>query len=94
VQGLREEIHPEKMTEDWILEEILQHQDFPLTLWNMEKIRDLRILLESSQNELTKLENKPTGNEDLILQERIILEGTRKEIQGLERKAFYWELEG
>ena len=89
---MREEIYTKKkkMIKNWISEEILQHQDFPLTLRNMERIKDLRILLESTQSRLSKLEKD--GKEDLITQERIILEGTRKEIRRLEREALHSEL--
>jgi len=80
------------MNTNWEYEEILQHQDFPSTLRYMERIKDLKILLESTKNRLTRLEKDPSRKEDLIVQERIILEGTRKEIRRLEKKAFYLEL--
>jgi hypothetical protein len=80
------------MNEDWISEAIPQYQDFSLTLGNMERIKDLRILLKSTQKILTTLEKNPIGNIDLILQERVILEGAQKEIERLKRKAFHLEL--
>ena len=80
------------MNKDWEHEEKTQHQDFPSTLRYMERIKDLKILLESTKNRLNQLEKDPTKEEDLILQERIILEGTTKEIQRMEKKTFYLEL--
>ena len=80
------------MNTNWEEEEILEHQDFPSTLRYMERIRDLRILLESAKNRLAQLGKKPTRDEDLISRERIILEATQKEVRRLERKAIYFEL--
>lgn len=80
------------MNTNWEQEEIIQNLDFPSTLQTMDRIRDLRILLESTKNRLAHLEKDPTRDEDLVLRERIILEATQKEIRRLERNAFYLEL--
>ena len=45
------------------------------------------------QSKIDELEKDPSPNQQLILQEKTILETTRKEIQRLERKALNWELE-
>jgi hypothetical protein len=58
----------------------------------MQLVKDLKTFARAVQSKIDELEKDPSPNQQLIYQEKIILETTQKEIQRLERKAFYWEL--
>ncbi len=59
-------------------------QDSPLR--NLERIRELRILLKSIQGNLDKMGKAPMQNEGIILGEKSILDATHREIRRLEKK--------
>ena len=71
---------------------MIASRDPGLSLSIMQLVRDLRTFAKAVQSKLVELERSPLPNKDLILQERVILETTRKEIRRLERKAFYLEM--
>ncbi len=78
------------MNSEGISEELFQHLDYPVTLRNIDRIKDLRTLLGATQARLTELEKEPSKNEDMILQEKVIMSATRKEIERLKRDSFPW----
>jgi len=97
VQEMREEIYRQaegkRMTDgDIRFDYMIASRDPGLSLSIMQLVRDLRTFANAVQSKLEELEGNPLPNKELILQERIILETTRKEIRRLERKAFYFEL--
>ena len=67
-------------------------RDPGLSLSIMQLVKDLKTFAKALESKIDELEKEPSPNQELILQERTILETTRKEIQRMERKAFYWEL--
>ena len=71
---------------------MIASRDPGLSLSIMQLVKDLKTFSNSVQSKLEELERNPLPNKDLILQERVILETTRKEIRRLERKAIYFEL--
>ena len=79
------------MIDDWGFEPFPSWQESSSSLRDMEKIKALRILLESSQAKLSKLEKDPNSNEETKLEQKVIYDATRREIQRLERKSFYSE---
>ena len=72
---------------DFRLNDMIASRDPGLSLSIMQLVRDLRTLARSIQAKLDELEKEPLRNEELILEERAVLEATRKEIDKLERKA-------
>ena len=64
-------------------------EDSVLSLRNMGMRKQLRTLEESIQNKLRKLEENPGLNKEMIEQEKAILSIVQKEIQRLEKVAFY-----
>jgi hypothetical protein len=90
---MREEIHTEReaIMEDWKLEKMLRHHDSSLTLQNMERIKDLRILLQTTGEKLSQLERDPLSNQETILNNRTMVQAIHREIQKLERKNQYTE---
>ena len=79
------------MIDDWGFEPFPPWQESSSCLRDWEKIKALRILLESSQSKLADLENDPNSNEALKLEQKAIIDATRREIQRLERKSLYSE---
>ena len=73
---------------------MIASRDPGLSLSIMQLVKDLKTFARAVQSKIDELEKDPSPNQDLIFQERTILETTRKEIQRLERKAFYWEMGG
>ena len=55
-------------------------------------VKDLGTFPKALQSKINELEEDPYPNQELILQEKTILETTQKEIQRLERKVLYSEL--
>jgi hypothetical protein len=97
VQEMRQEIYPQgedqKMSDgDFRFDYMIASRDPGLSLSIMQLVKDLKTFARAVQREIDKLEKDPSPNQDLIFQERTILETTQKEIQRLERKAFYWEM--
>jgi hypothetical protein len=76
------------------LDDMVASRDPGLALSIMQLVKDLKTFARAVQTKLEELEKDPSPNQELILQERTILETTRKEIQRMERKAFYLEMEG
>ena len=77
---------------DFRLNDIIASRDPGLSLSIMQLVKDLRTLARAIQAKIVELEKEPLRNEELILEERAVLEATRKEIRNLERKAFYLEM--
>ena len=71
---------------------MIASRDPGLSLSIMQLVKDLKTFARAVQNKIDELEKAPSPNQDLIFQERTILETTRKEIERLERKAFYMEM--
>ena len=97
VQEVRQEIYSQgegqKMSDgDFRFDYMVASRDPGLSLSIMQLVKDLKTFAKALQNKIDELEKEPSPNQELILQERTILETTRKEIQRMERKAFYWEL--
>jgi hypothetical protein len=90
---MHEEIHLERKEkmEDWNLEEMLFPEDPTLTLRNMEKIRDLRTMLQATQEKLKEFEKDHSKNEEIIQQQRSTLKATYMEIRRLERNSLLSE---
>ena len=78
---------------DFRLDYMIASRDPGLSLSIMQLVKDLKTFARAVQTKLEELERDPSPNKELILQERVILETTLKEIQRLERKAFYLELD-
>ena len=72
---------------------MIASRDPGLSLSMMQLVKDLKTFARAIQNKIDELERDPSPNQEFILQERTILETTRKEIQRLERKALYLELD-
>ena len=99
VQEMREEVHLQgegiKMVGgDFRFDYMVASLDPGLALSIMQLVKDLKTFAGAIQSKIDGLEKDPSPNQDLIFQERTILETTRKEIQRLERKAFYIEMGG
>ena len=77
---------------DLRLNDMIASRDPGLSLSIMQLVKDLRTLARAIQAKIDELEKEPLRNEELILEERAVLEATRKEIHNLERKAFYLEM--
>ena len=77
---------------DFRLDYMIASRDPGLSLSIMQLVKDLRTFARAIQSKIDELEKDSSPNQELILQEKTILETTRREIQRLERKAFYWEL--
>ena len=77
---------------DFRLDYMIASRDPGLSLSIMQLVKDLRTFARAIQTKIDQLEKDPSRNQELILQEKTILETTRKEIQRLERKTFYLEL--
>ena len=77
---------------DFRFDYMVASRDPGLSLSIMQLVKDLKTFAKALQNKIDELEKEPSPKQELILQERTILETTRQEIQRLERKAFYWEL--
>jgi adenylosuccinate lyase len=80
------------MNDDWNLEETFLRWDNGQSLINFHEIKGLRILLRSVEQKLEKLDQNPVGNRELILQEKVMLMATQKELQRLERRTIRQEL--
>ena len=78
---------------DFRFDYMIASRDPGLALSIMQLVKDLKTFARAVQSKIDELEKDPTPDQELILQERIILETTRKEIQRLERKALYWEMD-
>ena len=78
---------------DFRFDYMIASRDPGLALSIMQLVKDLKTFARAVQSKIDELEKDPTPDQELILQERIILETTRKEIQKLERKALYWEMD-
>ena len=77
---------------DFRIDYMIASRDPGLSLSIMQLVKDLRTFARAVQTKIDELQKDPSPNQELILQEKAILETTRKEIQRLERKAFYSEL--
>ena len=77
---------------DFRFDYMVASRDPGLSLSIMQLVKDLKTFAKALQNKIDELEKEPSPKQELILQERTILETTRQEIQRLERKAFYLEL--
>ena len=80
------------MTDDRNLEETFLRWDSGRSLINFHRIKGLRILLRSVEEKLEKLDKNPVENRVLILQEKVMLMATQKELQRLERRTIRQEL--
>jgi hypothetical protein len=77
---------------DFRIDYMIASRDPGLSLSIMQLVKDLKNFARAVQSKIDELQKDPSPNQELILQEKAILETTRKEIQRLERKAFYLEL--
>jgi hypothetical protein len=75
--------------DDFSFNDFFYWDDPGLSLRNMGLIKELRTFEKSIQEKLTGLEKEPVSNKELIMQEKVILEATQKEIRRLERQSFY-----
>jgi hypothetical protein len=94
---MREKIHPRKdeqkmIQDDFSFREIFCWEDSGLSLRNMGLRKQLRTLEESIQNRLRELEKNPGLNKEMMEQEKVILAIVQKEIQRVEKVAFYAQL--
>jgi len=71
---------------------MIASRDPGLSLSIMQLVKDLKTFARAVQSKIDELQKDPLPNQELILQENTILQTTQKEIQRLERKAFYWEM--
>ena len=99
VQEMRKEVHlqgegKEMSNGDFRFDYMIATRDPGLSLSIMQLVKDLKTFARAVQSKIDELEKDPSPNQDLIFQERTILETTQKEIERLERKAFYWEMDG
>ena len=79
---------------DFRFDYMIASRDPGLSLSIMQLVKDLKTFARAVQSKIEELQKDPAPNQELILQEKTVLETTRKEIQRLERKAFYWEMNG
>jgi len=79
---------------DFRFDYMIASRDPGLSLSIMQLVKDLKTFARAVQSKIDELQKDPAPNQELILQEKTVLETTRKEIQRLERKAFYWEMNG
>ena len=79
---------------DFRFDYMIASRDPGLALSIMQLVKDLKTFARSVQTKIEELEKDPAPNQELILQEKTILETTQIEIRRLERKAFYWEMGG
>ena len=77
---------------DFRFDYMVASRDPGLSLSIIQLVKDLKTFARAVQSKIDELEKDPSPNEELIFQERTILETTQKEIQRLERKVFYWEM--
>ena len=63
-----------------------------LSLKNMGLIKELGTFEKSIRERLAELGKEPVPNNELIMQEKVILEATQKEIRRLERQSFYSQM--
>jgi len=77
---------------DFRFDYMIASRDPGLSLSIMQLVKDLRTFARAVQTKIDELQKDPSPNQELILQEKAILETTRREIQRLERKALYSEL--
>ena len=94
---MREKVHAQRdeqkmIQDDFSFRESFCWEDSVLSLRNMGMRKQLRTLEESIQNKLRKLEENPGLNKEMIEQEKAILSIVQKEIQRLEKVAFYAQL--
>ena len=75
--------------DDFSFNEPFCWEDPGLSLRNMGLIKQLRTLEKSIQDKVADLEKEPVLNKESIMQERVTLEATQKEIRRLERQSFY-----
>jgi hypothetical protein len=78
--------------DDFSFNEPFCWEDPGLSLRNMGLIKQLRTLEKSIQDKVADLEKEPVLNKESIMQERVTLEATQKEIRRLERKTLDAEL--
>ena len=79
---------------DFRFDYMIASRDPGLSLSIMQLVKDLKTFAKAVQREIDQLEKDPSPSQDLISQEKNILETTQKEIERLERKAFYMEMGG
>ena len=94
MQKLREKVHSqgeELMTCDGVRPSFCW-DDPGMPLRNMGLVKDLRGFEKATQERLAELEKEPEPDDNLIIQERAMLEAICKEIQRLERQSFYSQL--
>jgi hypothetical protein len=97
MQEMWKEVHLQgegnKMTGgNFLLDDMIASRDPGLALSIMQMVKDLKTFARALQNKILELEKDPSPNQELILQEKTILESIQKEIRRLERKALYSEL--
>ena len=78
---------------DFRFDYMIASRDPGLALSIMQLVKDLNTFARAVQTKIEELEKAPSPNQELILQEKVILEITWKEIRRLERKAIYFELD-
>ncbi len=77
---------------DFRFDYMIASRDPGLSLSIMQLVKDLKTFARAVQSKIDELQKDPAPNQELILQEKTVLETTRKEIQMLERRTFYWEM--
>ncbi len=94
---MREKVHPQKdeqkmIQDDFSFRETFCWEDSGLSLRNMRLRKQLQTLEESIQNKLRELGKNHELNKEMMEQETVILSIVQKEIQRLEKVAFYAQL--
>ena len=78
--------------DDFSFNEPFCWEDHGLSLRNTRLIKQLRTIERSIQDKVADLEKEPVLNKESIIQERVTLEATQKELRRLERKTLDEEL--
>ncbi len=78
--------------DDFSFNDYFSWEDPGLSVRNMQRIKDLRTLMETIEKKLEDLEKDPIKNKELIPQEKALLEAAQREITRLQRQSFYSQL--
>ena len=78
--------------DDFSFNEPFCWEDPGLSLRSMGLMKQLRTLEKSIQDKVADLEKEPVLNKESIIEERVTLESTQKELRRLERKTLDVEL--
>ena len=76
---------------NWNVESSGLIRDIKLTITDIERLRDLRNLIEASANKLTMMEQNPDSNFDEIAVEKTILKASKHSVEKLEHFILLFE---